>query len=318
MILADQRIDLTALRAALASRAAAVALALLGQPNRAHSTRRELRFGNKGSLVVVVAGGKAGLWHDHESGIGGDLISLIQRECGNRFPDAISLAQRIISCAPVARSRPVAKSVLEDDSSRARRALSLWHEAMPIAGTVAAIYLRKRGISVPPKIDGDVLRYHPMCPFGETRYPCMLAIMRDIHTNEPQAVYRTALTLVGGKIGRMALGRKIGGAIKLSADESVTMGLTIGEGVESVLSGMAIGFGPAWALGDAQNVRDFPVLCGIECLTILVDNDEANTGQRAALGCSARWTNAGREVRRVIPHRTGEDINDIICSKAVP
>jgi putative DNA primase/helicase len=69
MILADQRIDLTALRAALASRAAAVALALLGQPNRAHSTRRELRFGNKGSLVVVVAGGKAGLWHDHESGL---------------------------------------------------------------------------------------------------------------------------------------------------------------------------------------------------------------------------------------------------------
>ena len=118
---------------------------------------------------------------------------------------------------------------------------------MPIAGTAAAIYLRKRGISVPPEIDGDVLRYHPICPFGETRCPCMLAIMRDIHTNEPQAVYRTALTQVGGKIGRMALGRKIGGSIKLSADESVTMGLTIGEGVESVLSGMAIGFGPAWA-----------------------------------------------------------------------
>jgi hypothetical protein len=61
MIRADQRIDLIALQAALANRAAAVALALLSQPDQAHSTRRELRFGNKGLPRVVVAGGKAGL-----------------------------------------------------------------------------------------------------------------------------------------------------------------------------------------------------------------------------------------------------------------
>jgi hypothetical protein len=45
---------------------------------------------------------------------------------------------------------------------------------------------------------------------------------------------------------------------------------------------MQLSFTPAWALGDAGNVRAFPVLSGIECLTIVVDNDEGGTGQRAA------------------------------------
>jgi hypothetical protein len=41
------------------------------------------------------------------------------------------------------------------------------------------------------------------------------------------------------------------------------MGLAIGEGLETVLSAMQLGFTPAWALGDASNVRHFPVVSGI-------------------------------------------------------
>jgi hypothetical protein len=136
--------------------------------------------------------------------------------------------------------------------------------------------------------------------------------MRDVRTNEPRAIQRTALTQTGEKIGRMTLGPKTGAAIKLSADEDVTMGLAVGEGVETVLSAMQMGFTPAWALGDAGNVRAFPVLSGIECLTIVVDNDEGGTGQRAALECSMRWTGAGREVFRVIPDRRGDDMNNVV------
>jgi putative DNA primase/helicase len=75
---------------------------------------------------------------------------------------------------------------------------------------------------------------------------------------------------------------------------------------------MRLGFSPAWALGDAGNLRQFPVLSGIECLTIIVDNDASGTGQRAALECSSRWTIAGREVFRVIPDRSGDDMNDVV------
>jgi putative DNA primase/helicase len=79
-----------------------------------------------------------------------------------------------------------------------------------------------------------------------------------------------------------------------------------------VLSGMQMGFSPAWALNDAANMREFLVLPGVECLTILVDHDDNGTGQRAALDCSNRWTGAGLEVRRIIPDLCGDDINDLV------
>jgi hypothetical protein len=137
--------------------------------------------------------------------------------------------------------------------------------------------------------------------------------MTDVRTNEPCAILRTSLTKAGEKIGRMALGPKSGAAIKLTADPDVTLGLAVGEGLETVLSAMRLGFSPAWALGDAGNLRQFPVLSGIECLTIIVDNDESGTGQRAALACSNRWTSAGREVFRIIPNRCGDDMNDLVA-----
>ena len=60
----------------------------------------------------------------------------------------------------------------------------------------------------------------------------------------------------------------------------------------------------------------FPVLSGIQCLTILVDNDTSGTGQANALECSRRWTGEGREVFRVVPTAVGQDMADIIRGRA--
>jgi hypothetical protein len=43
----------------------------LGEPNRRLSTRRELRWGSKGSVKLVVEGDKQGLWKDYENDVGG-------------------------------------------------------------------------------------------------------------------------------------------------------------------------------------------------------------------------------------------------------
>jgi hypothetical protein len=99
-------------------------------------------------------------------------------------------------------------------------------------------------------------------------------------------------------------------------DDDVEQGLVIGEGVETCLAARMLGLKPCWALGSAGAIKQFPVLGGIECLTILVDNDEADRGGRragpdAAAECSARWTAADREVRRIMPRRTGFDIADL-------
>jgi Toprim domain len=315
-VVARKHIDMAALRAALAQRAADVAIALVGQPNRPPSSERELRFGNRGSLAVLIQGPIAGLWHDHENGVGGDLLNLIRRVRGGSFHDAIAYGQEIIGSAPQRPASPQVSLVApqREDEYRSHLALALWNEAVPIVDTIAAVYLTKRAIRSLKDIDGPVLRFHPTCPFGErTRHSCLLALLRDIHSNEPRAIQRTALTTSGEKIGRLTLGPKIGTAVKLSSDETVTQGLAVGEGLETVLSAMELGFNPAWALGDANSVRAFPILSGIECLTIIVDNDESGTGQQAALECSRRWTTAGREVFRIIPDRCGDDLNDIVA-----
>ena len=56
-----------------------VALHLLGSPNAAMSKSNELRFGTHGSLAVDL---DKGVWHDHEEGLGGGVLDLINNKTG--------------------------------------------------------------------------------------------------------------------------------------------------------------------------------------------------------------------------------------------
>jgi putative DNA primase/helicase len=322
-------------RVALAQCAAEFAIKALGQPNYSLSSDRELRFGNRGSVAVAIKGPKAGFWYDHEKGEGGDLFDLIQRQLGGSFRDTVHYIQDFAGRTPQPsawKSTPSRSLVNKAQSNdlRTKCALQLWDQAKPINNTVAANYLDWRGVLEPALEAGaDVLRFHPDCPFGEgERKQCMLGLMRHIKTNEPRAVQRTALTQPlmwaiaritfadfkksGQKVARLALGPMTGAAIKLTADEDVAEGLAIGEGAESVLAAMRLGFRPAWALGGTSGIKSFPVLSGIEALTILVDNDQNGAGQQAAQQCSERWVHADREVFRATPNHTGDDFNDVL------
>jgi putative DNA primase/helicase len=75
---------------------------------------------------------------------------------------------------------------------------------------------------------------------------------------------------------------------------------------------MQLGFGPAWAVIDANGLKKFPVLHGIKQLTLLIDNDASGTGQNAAAECREQWFDAGRRVRRVMPPTVGQDLNDVL------
>jgi putative DNA primase/helicase len=205
----------------------------------------------------------------------------------------------------------------EPESAPSAFPMQLWSEAIGARDTLAEKYLRMRGLVLPDNCH-DVIRFHPTCPFGVgTRRPCMIALYRDIRSNKPKAIHRTALTPEGEKIDRKVLGPKAGCAIKINADADVSQGLTIGEGIETSLAGIALNFLPVWALGDANEISKFPVLSAIECLTILVDNDVSGTGQASARECSRRWTSEGREVFRVVPAAIGQDMADIVRGRAV-
>jgi hypothetical protein len=186
----------------------------------AGSSKRQLRFGRKGSLAVTTAGPKTGSWYDHENGVGGDLFSLIRRNRGGGFLDALAYAERIIGRRPTQPESPATvacRDQAEDCSAwNRRRAGELWQEAVPITATVASRYLATRRLYPIVDSEGRVLRFHPSCRYDTTRHPCLLALMRDVRTDEPRAIQRTALTQTGEKIGRMTLGPKTGSAIKLS------------------------------------------------------------------------------------------------------
>jgi phage/plasmid primase-like uncharacterized protein len=199
----------------------------------------------------------------------------------------------------------------------------IWRASVPIEGTLAERYLREtRKLILPPDVSPKALRFHPHCYIAGTQYPALISLYRDIVTDKPTAIMRTALKpdgtaiKVNGKTLRMSLGPVGGAAIKLSGAADVMTGLTIGEGLETTLAAMAFGLRPAWTLGSSGAIEKFAVLAGIEVLIILVDNDEPDergrtAGPEAARACAQRWSAAGREVRLITPNRTGTDIADI-------
>src|SRR5262249_58494639 len=106
------------------------------------------------------------------------------------------------------------------DTTPNELALRMWREAVDPARTLVEPYLAKRNLILPGR-STHAIRFHPACPFGTQRLPCMVALFRDIHSNEPRAIHRTALTTDGDKIDRKMLGARGGCAIKLTPDEDV-------------------------------------------------------------------------------------------------
>ena len=142
----------------------------------------------------------------------------------------------------------------------------------------------------------------------------MVALVRNIETDEPQAVHRTALTAERPpkRIDRLSLGPVAGGAIKLSLDGDVTQGLLIGEGIETTLSAsLMLKFRPCWSVLSRSGVAKFPILAGVESVTIAVDVDASGDGQRDAAVLADRLSSAGVEAVLAYPS-SGNDFNDAL------
>jgi hypothetical protein len=213
-----------------------------------------------------------------------------------------------------AEGRPVqifgSRTITPEDSQRTQHAFTLWSEARSIVRTPAEAYLASRGVSY----QGEALRWHPSCPFGKgERHGCMIGLVRNIVTDEPQAVHRTAIDANGRKIDRKAYGPMGGGAVKLTDDADVTKVVAIAEGIETALSIRELpdlNAMPVWSLISAGGMSNFPLLKEIETLWIGVDHDSA--GIAAARRTALTWFNARREVIIVHPNERGEDLNDVI------
>ena len=289
-------------------------IALTGE-SRCASRNGEVRLRRRGSLAVVVSGTKRGQWFDHEAGAGGDPLGLVAHLMNCSIRDACRWAANWLGRSG-ARPSDVGGSVCMLDQPAGPRsavsstkawsddkAVKLWESACSPAGTPAEEYLRSRGLFLP---DEAPVRFSPRAwrnsgngPPG----PAMIALLTAPETNEPTGILLTYLRHDGsgkadGPGQKVILGRT--GVIRLVPDELVTTGLGLTEGLETALAVMQrIGWRPVWAASSAGRIARFPVLAGIEALTLFADSDEV--GLKAAHTCATRWAEAGREVRIIRP-----------------
>jgi hypothetical protein len=219
-----------------------------------------------------------------------------------------------------AKDERAARHALDADIAKQRdgkrqAALDIWKPTIPLPPT-ALLYFRNRGIEPPPKAE-VVVRWRYDCPMGVgRRYPCIVALYRDVLTNEPTGILRTLPfpppTWPRSVNTKLSLGSFTSAAIKLWPLAGDT--LAVGEGIETVLSAVALGYAkpPAWALSAAGNLGNMPVIPGVRNLLICADNDANHAGQDAAARLFHRYKRAGRNVRIAMPKEVDTDFNDVL------
>jgi putative DNA primase/helicase len=196
--------------------------------------------------------------------------------------------------------------------STAAKALQIWAEGVDPHGTLAEAYLTARRLHLPPELRMLVLRFHPACPWKTDRIPCLIAAFRAFAGDTLTGVHRIRLDQPERwpKAQRMMLGNIAGiAAVKLDPAGDY---LAIGEGVETCMAARQLGLRPAWALGSATGIEDFPMVDGIEELTILGENDKG-ANRNAAGKCRENWKQ--RRVLLTIPRSGFKDFNDVLMDR---
>jgi putative DNA primase/helicase len=212
------------------------------------------------------------------------------------------------------------KPVEKTPADNREAALQIWHKAVDPRGSPVEAYLKRRGLDLPNEAAFEVIRYQPRLRFLGKTFPAMIALVRGIDGDTPQAIHITSRIdpAEGQKRERYSYGPIAGGAIKLTPDADVTLCLGVGEGIESTLSLRCwdcFGASPVWSLISKNGVEAFPVLAGIETLWIAVDEDPA--GIAAAGEVASRWLEAGREVFKLKANNPGADLNDATRQRRV-
>jgi hypothetical protein len=232
---------------------------------------------------------------------GGDVIALVQHLDGVSFPQAVDFLNGL----EVSRASTLnqVSGCNAEDNANLDAARAIWRASVDPRGTLVEVALRRDGLSLPKESAHQAIRYNGACALGDEVHPAMVCLVRDILSNNPIGIHRTALSPAGdaikrnGKTFRMSLGQVSGGAIKIDRHSSVSYTLSIGEGIETCLAGRHYGYLPCWSVISDGGIKHFPLIPGVEKLHIFVDNDGA--GEKSAGACKDRWTEAGRHVRFV-------------------
>ena len=247
--------------------------------------------------------------------------------CRDHVRERVGMDRRPRRPKPVVASRPIRP--LESNAAETRRAAfvreqiaTLGRELVPVHGTPGELYFRDvRRINTDAITDviqrTNAISWHPSVLFRERghdldgkRLGAIIAVMTDPATAEPTGGISRTYVHDCRKVAK-AKGLGPCGVVRLSEDADAIGGLYLSEGLETSLAAMSIGLRPLWSCGSTSIMRTFPVLTGVEALTIIADHDANGAGEHAAKICADRWRASGREVRVFRPGQIG-DFNDVL------
>jgi putative DNA primase/helicase len=244
------------------------------------------------------------------------------------LPTAASRAEPTPRATPARETRAEASAARRGAFMRAQ-IVSIISGLVPIRGTDGERYLREtRGIDTDAIADlierTNGVGWHPKVYFHEPVRPgrpghplhgqllgCIIGIMTDPVTALPTGAISRTYLHDGKKVGKAKSLGEGDGVVRISPDDEVTQGVHLAEGLESALSAAVLGFRPIWSTGSMSILAKFPVLSGIEALTVFADNDANGAGERAADEVALRWLQAGRKARVIAWDGIG-DINDAL------
>jgi len=196
----------------------------------------------------------------------------------------------------------------------------LWNSSRPLSGSVAAVYLKNRGITwsqVPL-----VLRCHPSLEVYENgkatgqRFPALVAFIESSQS-EFCGLHLTYLTEDGSGKAEIASPRRIlgvregstkGGAVRLMAPVNGVIGLA--EGLETAFSAYLLTNTPVWSCLNAGGIERAILPAEIRKVVIFADRDPA--GLKAAANACQRFRSEGRESEIMVPNEKGLDFNDAL------
>jgi hypothetical protein len=157
-----------------------------------------------------------------------------------------------------------------DADGRIEYARRVWAQGRPIAGTIAANYLRARGITIvpgPTELRFDVVKHTPTGHF----LPAMIAPMRNA-AGVLVGLHRTFLAEDGRSKSKvikpkMMLGMTKGATIRFGEGAEIALA----EGVENALSVREATGMPAWAAGSLSGLKNVILPPFVEHVVIVAD-----------------------------------------------
>lgn len=267
--------------------------------------------------LVDMDKGPAGKWTDAATGQHGDLLDIIaatQACC--TFAETLAEARRFLSLP--------SDTISDDTRRRFRRPGRTGSQAAvrriirasePLSGSIAADYLRARGIG---HLEGiDALRCHPRLyyrlskadnPSTPKNWPALIGIVTDLDGNST-GVHRTWIdpaTRAKAPIAdpRRSMGRLLGHAIRFGVPQDV---MIVGEGIETLLSLREVMPDmPMAAATSSAHLAAFLFPPLLRRLYIAQDNDDA--GRLATANLAERAAQLDIEVIPLVPERG--DFND--------